>query len=468
MRRIVFVTLVFSLLVTVAFVQKSNIPTVKAASPIYQGDLVIVGSNVTTIEGRFDINGSIIVEENATLILNNAFLNLTLTSFHQHNITLRNASKGNPRLLAFNSTIASRYFSYIHLFDNSTVTVDNSTIFSMEFLPKDNSFLSISNSNVDAGLESYDSSITIINNSTLYTISARGNSEVYASGSESLNAHIRADSVNCSISNLGPGLLTSWSFLTNGSVNFLPGGYTPNVTFVDTEIKYSWGFTFSGSSTVSFENSTIGQATGADNSTISLKATHCQQVDAFSDSIFVIEDSTIGTISFLHEGGSPKCWLLNSTYQSLYLNELSLGQVHVSWYLEAHVIDTIGQDVPSANVTFTYQNATIVKSKLTDANGMVKLTLKEKMMNVTGEYPVGNYTVEATYDIHSDDTTINMTGNKHVLLMLEPFIIPEFPSFLVIPLFIMATLLAFMRGYVQKKKAKSDKLVKSNITRALD
>ena len=65
----------------------------------------------------------------------------------------------------------------------------------------------------------------------------------------------------------------------------------------------------------------------------------------------------------------------------------------------------------------------------------------EKMMNATGEYPVGNYTVEATYDIYSDQTTANMTENQQITLTLEEFVIPEFPSFLILPIFIITTLL---------------------------
>jgi len=118
------------------------------------------------------------------------------------------------------------------------------------------------------------------------------------------------------------------------------------------------------------------------------------------------------------------------------------GKVYVSWYLDVQVIDSIGQDVPSANVTATFSNGTEAESKLTDLSGWTRLTLMDKMINTTGEYPVGNYTVEATYDIHSDQTTVNMTENQQITLTLAGFIIPEFPSFLILPLFMVATLLA--------------------------
>jgi len=88
-------------------VRKEVVPTVEASPDIYQGDLILQGNNVTTIEGRFDINGSIIVEENATLILRNAILNFTQTSHRQFEMVFQHPAHGNPRLLAENSTITA-------------------------------------------------------------------------------------------------------------------------------------------------------------------------------------------------------------------------------------------------------------------------------------------------------------------------------------------------------------------------
>ncbi len=127
------------------------------------------------------------------------------------------------------------------------------------------------------------------------------------------------------------------------------------------------------------------------------------------------------------------------------------GEVIIHWILNVHVADSIGQDIPAANVTATYPNATLAESKLTDTEGKAKMTMMEKMINATGEYPVGNYTVMATYDIYSDETEVNMTENRQVNLTLTDFVIPEFPSILIIPLFIIATsLVAF--GYQKRRE----------------
>jgi len=59
-----------------------------------------------------------------------------------------------------------------------------------------------------------------------------------------------------------------------------------------------------------------------------------------------------------------------------------------------------------------------MKSKITALMGdKARFTLMEKMINATGEYPVGNYTVEATYLTHSNVTTVNMTGNQVITLI---------------------------------------------------
>ena len=78
----------------------------------------------------------------------------------------------------------------------------------------------------------------------------------------------------------------------------------------------------------------------------------------------------------------------------------------------------------------------------TDVNGWATLTLTEKMINATASYPIGNYTLETSYLTYSDSAEINMTGNTQIILQLEDFVIPEFPSLTILSLFMAATLLA--------------------------
>jgi len=447
-RRLALVILVLSLLLALVFVQKLNIPRVKASPDIHQGDLVLTGNNVTTIEDlRFDINGSIIVEENATLILRNAILNFTQTDDYQHTMIFRNPVNGNPRLQVENATItASGYYFHIDFYGNSTGTInklEKGTFPYLTFRTYDSSVLSTSNLDTRA-IYGYDTSKVNVSNSTLWFLSGYESCSVTASNctigqfsaedSSIINVSdseigywldIESRSVNCSITGIMPGLVTSWNYLVDCSVLVSSGGYAPNVTVHNTQIN-EWIFDFWGSSNVTISNSTL------------------RDLVPRESSIVTVTDSRVYRV-YAHD--SSVTWMFNST--SNYYYPYHESKIYVYWYLAVHVIDSISQNVPSANVTAAYPNLTVAESKLTDANGWAMLILMEKMMNATGEYPVGNYTVEATYETYSNGTIVNITENQVITLTLADFIIPEFPSFLILPLFMMATLVAVI---VYKRK----------------
>jgi len=131
---------------------------------IHQGNLVITSDYVTTIEGRFDINGSIIVEENATLYLKNAVINFRQMANGQHNMTFRNTLRGKPHLRVENATIAtSKYFLPVYFYSSSATIVElNATNF-VE-LRSHGSNVSISGSRLDS-LYVWGSSIVTLSNS---------------------------------------------------------------------------------------------------------------------------------------------------------------------------------------------------------------------------------------------------------------------------------------------------------------
>ena len=53
------------------------------------------------------------------------------------------------------------------------------------------------------------------------------------------------------------------------------------------------------------------------------------------------------------------------------------------------------------------------------------------------------------YDTYSDATTVNMTENQQITLTLEDFIIPEFSTIIILPLFTITSLLAVI-VYIRK------------------
>jgi len=413
-------------------------PLMTSYSPIYQGDFVLANNDVYAIEGRFDINGSIVVEENATLILKNAIVNFTQVSERQFNMTFRKPVNGNPRLQAYSSTITSGLDTLTYLEDNSTATINNSTI-CWYLIAGDYSVVSISNSSYVRYQYAYDYSVINVYDSTIvewhnYNYGG-GEVQVQVYDSEINSLLLGPRSVDCTISNLKPGHMSYWNSIGNCSLIILPGGATPNITLINTTTD-EWRLAFYGFCNAEILNSVIGEVFAPDGSSVFLEATTCTYAQAYSSTKLSATDSFI---NYLRVTGDSSCWLPNSTNTNLKIEDIAM--VYVCWYLNVHVTDSIGQNVPSANVSAFYPNATVAELESTDAIGWASLTLMEKMMNVTGSYPVGNYTVQATYETHSKNTTVSMTENKEIALSLD-FVIPEFPSFLILPLLMIATLLA--------------------------
>ncbi len=455
MRRLVFAILVSFLLVSVAFVHSGNISAAQAASSIHQGDLVLTGNNVTTIEGRFDINGSIIVEENATLVLRNAILNFTQVTDYQFNMTLQNPADGNPRLLMENATITTNnHYQEIYFDGNSSASINNLTVTYTLIFARNSSVVSISDSTmhiIDAAnfsvvnlsdsylflLSTQDDSSFNISSCTLGCLEASERSSVNVSNSTIKEAYINSRSANCSVTGLEAGFASYWNFQLNCSATVAQSGWAPNFTLTDTQVD-GWTFDLEGFSNATISNCELSSIYVYDLTLVSVYDS------SFSSGVGSSNNSTVriynSTTQWLYSDyGSPRVWLVNSTSDYCYVYDQS--EVYVCWYLGVHVIDSIGQDVPYANVTATYPNATIAESKLTNAKGWAKLTLMEKMMNATGSSLIGNYTITAEYELLEEQQFVNMTENKQITIQL-PFIIPEFPSFIVLPLFMIATLLA--------------------------
>lgn len=445
MRRLVIAFLTLILLAIFVSIRKEVVPTVEASPDIHQGDLVLQGNNVTIIEGRFDINGSIIVEENATLILRNAILNFSQTEDYEFNMTFWNPAIGNPRLQVDNATITSNdYYQGIFLYENSSAQIDGLTTVKSRFFLEDSSLASFSNSVLSWGIFAMNNATLNACNSSIQYIWAWDKSSVNVSNSTIASyVDIFAQSANLSIVGLRPGHVSFWSFQDNCSVVAAPNGLVSNVVFENTDIG-DWSFEWQGFANVTISDSRLRQITIRDSVVLSVHNSYVSIILSHDNSVANIYDSTNNQIQLFDYS---KIWLMNST--SDYYSIQYLSEVYVCWYLDFHVVDSIGQNVPSATVTATYPNATLADWRLTDASGWTRLTLMEKMMNATGEYVIANYFVEATYESHSNSTeTMMMTGNRQITIPL-PFIIPEFPSFLILSLFMITTLLAVI---VYKRK----------------
>jgi len=96
-------------------------------------------------------------------------------------------------------------------------------------------------------------------------------------------------------------------------------------------------------------------------------------------------DSTLSTLSANQKSVLS---LVNSTYTSApSIN--GQATMFVSWYLDVHVTDSIGQNVSSANVT-AYLEGVMIRSELTDANGLARaqrLSLRLLRQDYTASKP---------------------------------------------------------------------------------
>ncbi|MBS7633522.1 hypothetical protein KEJ15_07920 [Candidatus Bathyarchaeota archaeon] len=158
------------------------------------------------------------------------------------------------------------------------------------------------------------------------------------------------------------------------------------------------------------------------------------------------------TLSLLSVNQESLVSLINSTYTFVNINDNAT--MLVSWYLDVHVIDSLGQNVSFANVT-AYVEYTLIQSKLTDTGGLARLTLQSELVNATGHYPAANYFINASYLAYQSTTEISVSSNLHLDFILEGLVVPEFPANLILHLFIVAVLLAAIL-YRKRQKQKEN------------
>jgi hypothetical protein len=444
MRRFWSIVLLASLLLALSFVYHGGFPEVKASPDMFQGDLILTGNNVTTIENMiFDINGSIIVQANATLILRNAILNFTQETDYQYNMTFQNPVDGYPRLIVENTSLASNshYMSAnfyenstadtsklsaydrirIYTYDNSSLIVSDSTFAYIQ--ASDSSVIGITDSSFD-GIYCEDSTKTSVQNCTFGQLEPDRKSEVTVTNCTiGYLVVIEARSINYSVVRYQPCFTSYWNFIKNCSVITTLNSEAPNVTLIDTQVD-DWGFSSLGSSNLTVQDSMLLGLWGRSSSDIAVRNSTISYACWCEDNSTWHLNDTMTERLYSSEGSM--IWLLNTTANEYRV--LDNSQIWSSWYLDIHVLDAVGQDVHSANATAFYPNATVTESKLTDANGWARFPLMEKMLNDTGEYPAGNYTVEATYETHSNSTTVNMTSNQMITLMFSDYAAPTIES----------------------------------------
>lgn len=440
MRKVGIILLTSFLIVIAGLPQSRFVVEAKSLSTlfIYQGDLVIDSNNVTSINGDFEINGSIIVKDNATLILNDVRLIFTQNASNQFSMTFTNASNGRPRFLAENATITGNgHNMQIEFAANSTARMNGLTLqwgisiycredpevwitdsAPYQLRTADNAVVNIENSTIDVGILTYGYSIVDLTNCTCGFLHSEDNSRATVADSFIVSdIETSSTNINCNLTNYKPSHVSYWNFRQNCSVIIGTLGEAPNVTVSNTEVG-GWGLSLHG-----FSNATIHGSELQILRTYGLSDAHAYNSSA--QSVYAWDNS--------------KIWFINSMMAYAYANDQS--KIHMCWYLVIRVQDVLGNSVPSANVTVYYNNGTLADSKLVDLAGYATFTLVGKVINTTGENSLGSFTVVAAYQTYSNDTAVNMTNNMQVSLILSDFTIPEYPQNFVALLLIFLTLL---------------------------
>lgn len=335
---------------------------IKIAAPFWQGDLVLSGNDFYTINGEFNINGSIIVTENATLVLKDAFVNLTQTENYQFNITLKDAVDGKPRLIVDNATIdTGGYFFNIALYENSTAQVDGlkensgsiiwlvlNDVSSAEVTNSDFLGVKLYNSSVlnltysaISSIHVHNNAVAAISNIETYYFYAAGNSNVQMQDSEITHVlKIYSSTRQTLISNLKPDLIAYWNYWENCSVVVEGGGFAPHITLTNVMVG-NWSFSFMDAQHTIISSSELYELTSYGSSATSVYYSYIHTVELFGSSRLNATDSAAYKAT-LH--GTSLVWSLNSTGASVQINEQAI--IYDNWCLDVYVKDSVGNDVP--------------------------------------------------------------------------------------------------------------------------
>jgi hypothetical protein len=276
--------------------------------------------------------------------------------------------------------------------DTSSVSVVNSIVNTV--YTSDYAMVSVDNSTVNFIVDVYQFSAVSLTNSTINKVCVYGLSAVLIANSV-VDFIDGSGSSDFSVVNSTIGLLSCWhasvadSIISEVELRFygesivlvsLPKVFVDYWRLGDLIIQNSqisnWTITGYGSSIISVINSTISDVIGYLSSLISL-------TNSIVNNVFAYESSVVQLVN-------------SAVYGSI--NVFDYANAYVGWYLDVLVIDGKGSPLPNAPVKVYWENGTLLTGTTTDDEGLARFILYEKIVNATGTFPYGNYTVKAAYD----------------------------------------------------------------------
>ena len=411
----------------------------------YDGDITLKDNECLCIYGLLNLNGSIIAEENATLILRNAWINLTQTYSDQFTITFR----GNARLIVENSNITSDYSFMINFENNSTATINGLLTNAYILIFMHYSSADITNSTLLRNLYVYSFAKVYASNCTIdRTVALFNNAECILSNCTVNDwITITVSSINATILDLKPGYINHWNFIENCTVEVDSAGHAPNITIIETHVD-GWQLNTYGYSNITILRSEFsclyfyGSTKAAIyRSNVAISTSTHENANCY------LEDTTT---FYLYLYGNSRVQTTNVTITIGNATVYDNAKLYVGWWLNITVTDQEGTPVPNVTLNITDSEGTTVTSGKIDK--WTKVKLLGKIVNATGtEYEFGEYTIDAEYEGHFSSATVLMNGNKEVTITL-PFILPEFTLQIILTTLITLTLTTLLYKRKQNQK----------------
>jgi hypothetical protein len=329
----------------------------------HTGDIILSGNDVMVVkDARFELNGSLLMSGNSTLILDNAVW-VPIISPYGNSYTMHDNSQ---LILRRGSQLQSAGIYDLHIYDNALINLTDSSI-EKSVYGWPSSRVQMLNSNVSyLALDSDSrgrSSLLMVNSAG--TVGCNGNTEIVNSALSALAVSLDARIVDSSIGSL-----------------VVRGGSSPN------------------------------------------------------DGYF---------------GPYVTCYLINSTYGSLDKGNFYNGTIYIEWQLTVSV-ESEGQPVEGANVQVYYShNGSLAAQQTTLSNGEVQFDLPETEITPLGSIYLGNYTVKISCGATQAEENITLDSSKQITIPMQIYI-PQFPTFLVLVLFVMISLLIILIVLLFRKK----------------
>jgi len=500
----------------------SAVEKVKAVPPgfgyvDYEGVYVVDSNRVYTIEGFFVIFGSLLVKDNATLILRNADVQIFRPE-HYEPPTIKNMGKlvlENSRISAdiwgtsqqgwktvtggdnivledyaelniskssrihsgviasykakiyvqdssvdyvkSSSTISIKdsYAHWLKVYGGASLSITNSSVYKLICGPGNNaSFVSITNSQLDNIKINCAKAKINIQNSTIDWLEFDEKSPSSVSiSNSSIGLSLTLDEKNLTWT-VKPFFAKFWNIRRNTSLHIEQG----NLTLTDTNLE-KIALHFSKSS-VFLLNSKLYALTSESSKVHIIDSSFEEYLSLRYSSVF-LSDSTLKILRCCNSNVT----IVNSIAEKV--EQWNDSLIEIWWHLKVVINDQIENPKPNTLVKVCDGDGRLVEQKIVNSKGLTQFTLIEKRINGNETAFLGKYTIYAVYDSWSTEKQITLQDSQTIFLTVIPFHI-RLVQFISTPMGITVLIAIFLLIIIttiiliRKRQAKTSQNLKEN------